>query len=30
VKEPGGRRDIEEDVRAAHGVRPSSAWPATI
>jgi hypothetical protein len=27
VKEPGGRRDIEEDVRAAHGVRPSSARP---
>jgi hypothetical protein len=27
VKEPGGRCDIEEDVRAAHGVRPSSARP---
>jgi len=27
VKEPGGRCDIEEDVCAAHGVRPSSAWP---
>ena len=25
VKEPGGRCDIEEDVRAAHGTRPSSA-----
>jgi hypothetical protein len=25
VKEPGGRCDIEEDVRRAHGVRPSSA-----
>src|SRR5262249_29689747 len=25
VKEPSGRRDIEEYVRAAHGVRPSSA-----
>src|SRR5262249_20116939 len=25
VKELGGRCDIEEDVRAAHGVRPSSA-----
>jgi len=25
VKEPGGRCDIEEDVRAAHGARPSSA-----
>src|SRR4029077_14719251 len=30
VKEPGGRCDIEEDVRAAHGTRPSSAWSATI
>ena len=29
VKEPGGRCDIEEDVRAAHGVRPSSARPMT-
>src|SRR5262249_49857952 len=27
VKEPGGRCDTEEDVRAAHGVRPSSARP---
>jgi hypothetical protein len=27
VKEPGGRCDIEEDVRAARGVRPSSARP---
>jgi len=27
VKEPGGRCDIEEDVRAAHGVRPSSGRP---
>jgi hypothetical protein len=27
VKEPGGRCDIEDDVRAAHGVRPSSARP---
>src|SRR6516165_5207743 len=27
VKEPGGRCDIEEDVRAAHGARPSSARP---
>ena len=27
VKEPGGRCDIEEDIRAAHGVRPSSARP---
>jgi hypothetical protein len=27
VKEPGGRCGIEEDIRAAHGVRPSSAWP---
>ena len=27
VKEPGGRCDIEEDVRAAHGTGPSSAWP---
>src|SRR5262245_51666787 len=25
VKEPGGRCDTEEDVRAAHDVRPSSA-----
>src|SRR6516162_9173469 len=25
VKEPDGRCNIEEDVRAAHGVRPSSA-----
>jgi len=24
VKEPGGRCDIEEDVRAAHGARPPS------
>jgi hypothetical protein len=30
VKEPGGRCDIEESVRAVHGTRPSSAWPATI
>ena len=27
VKEPGSRCDIEEDVRAAHGVRLSSARP---
>src|SRR6516162_5501574 len=27
VKEPGGRCHIEEDVRAAHGARPSSARP---
>jgi len=27
VKEPGGRCDIEEEVRAAHGARPSSARP---
>ena len=30
VKEPGGRCDSEEDVRADHGTGPSSAWPATI
>ena len=30
VKEPGGLCDIEEDVCAAHGAPPSSAWPATI
>jgi hypothetical protein len=30
VKQPGGRCDIEEDVRATHGTGPSSAWPATI
>src|SRR6185436_14697625 len=29
VKEPGGRCDIEQDVCAAHGTRPSSAWPMT-
>jgi hypothetical protein len=27
VKELGGRCDMEEDVRAAHGARPSSARP---
>jgi hypothetical protein len=27
VKEPGGRCNIEKDVRAAHGARPSSARP---
>jgi len=27
VKEPSGCCDIEEDVRAAHGARPSSARP---
>jgi hypothetical protein len=27
MKEPRGRCDSEEDVRAAHGVRPSSAPP---
>ena len=27
VKELGGRCDIKEDVRAAHGVRPSSGRP---
>jgi hypothetical protein len=27
VKEPGSRCDIEEDVRATHGARPSSALP---
>jgi len=27
VKEPSSRCDVEEDVCAAHGVRPSSAWP---
>jgi hypothetical protein len=30
VKEPGGRCDIEEDVRAAHGARPLSARPMAI
>ena len=30
VKEPGGRGDIEEDIRAAHGTGPSSAPPTTI
>src|SRR6516164_7613859 len=30
VKEPGGGCDIEQNVRVAHGVRPSSARPATI
>ena len=30
VKEPGGRCDVEEDVRAPHGTGPSSIWPATI
>ncbi len=29
VKEPGSRCDIEQQVRAAHGVRPSSDWPMT-
>ena len=29
VKEPGGCCNIEEDIRAAHGTRPSSARPAT-
>src|SRR4029079_15434055 len=28
-KEPGGCGDIEQDVRAAHGTRPSSARPMT-
>jgi hypothetical protein len=27
VKEPGGRGDTEEDVRAAHGARPPSGPP---
>jgi hypothetical protein len=27
VKEPDGRCDIEEKIRAAHGVRPLSARP---
>src|SRR5262249_22666909 len=27
VKEPGGGCDTQQDVRAAHGVRPSSARP---
>jgi hypothetical protein len=27
VKEPSGYCDIEKDVRAAHGARPSSARP---
>jgi hypothetical protein len=27
VKEPGGGCDVEEDVRAAHRVRPPSARP---